>query len=80
MKVNPSLDHDLLLLGINSTFRILRRHGYQGFTVRQGRSKEMEAVIGSNYWNLVSVHDHSRANVSLASQLNHMSMLDKRIQ
>ena len=71
------LDHNLLLLRVHAAFRILRRDGNQCFSRWKRRGEVVKTTVGANNRHFVAIHHHSCAELGLAGQFDHVTMLNK---
>src|SRR5690348_9878087 len=73
------LNHDLLLLGIHPTLRVLRGYSDQAFAGGQRRREIVEGAIGSYDRHLVPVHHDARVQFGLAGHLDDVAVLNQGI-
>src|SRR5208283_878899 len=77
---NRLLDHDLFLVGIYTTFGILRRDRDQVFSVRQRRREIVEAAIVADDRHFLAIHHDAGSRLGFAGDLNHVSVLNQGIE
>src|SRR5277367_3607874 len=73
------LNHHFFLVGIHPTFGILCGDRDQVFAVRQGRREIVERAIVSDDRHFLAVHHDACSHLGLARDLNHVPVLDERI-
>src|SRR5579859_5395880 len=74
------LNHYFLLACVHPALGILRRHRDQVFPVRQRRREIMEGAVIGDDRHFFAVHHDAGPRLGFARDLNHVPMLDKRIQ
>src|SRR5215470_3652910 len=79
-KYQSSLDDDLLLARIHAALGILCRHRDHVFSVRKRRREIVERPVISHQRHFPPVHHHPRARFCLPRHLNHMPVLNERIE
>src|SRR5581483_6039184 len=74
------LNHNLLLLRIDSALRRLGGYGNHSLSRGQGRGKVMKLPVRIDHRNFASIDHDPRADLRFARHLDHMTMLNERVQ
>src|SRR5205807_7344054 len=74
------LNHNLLLLGIDSALRILCGHSNYALSRRQRRSEVVKAAVIGYHRHFPAIHHDPGARFGFAGHFDHMSVLNKRVQ